>query len=377
MKFLHLSDFHLGKLVHGQSMLEEQEAVLEQILELVQEHQPDAVLLCGDLYDRPVPPEGAVRLMDGFLTALSERNVPVLAVSGNHDSAERVAFASRVLRKERLYFSPAYRGKVEQIPLEDEFGTVHFYLMPFLRPANIRPYFPDREITDYNSAFQAVIESMELAEGERNVLLAHQFLLGGSTCESEELSVGGVEQLDAGLFEPFDYTALGHLHSPQKVSGKIRYCGTPLKYSFSEAGQQKGALLVELQEKGNLTVTFLPLTPRHDLREIRGSYEQLTSKAFYDPLPRGDYYHITLTDEDDVFLARERLREIYPNLLKLDYDNLRTRQEQEIDGGSGQIESRNPVDLFDSLYELMNNRPMGDEERRSLSGLAEEIWGKL
>ena len=332
MRFLHLSDLHLGKRVCEFSMLEDQRYILEEILTLLDETPVDGVLLAGDLYDKPVPPAEAARLRDWFLTQLAARKLPVFAISGNHDSADRVAFGAALLADSRGYVSPVFTGAPQPIPLQDAHGTVDVYLLPFLKPAMVRHVWPDEPIESYNDALACVLRHCTPDPGHRSVLVAHQFVAGAAACESEEPSVGGVDSVDAALFDAFDYVALGHLHSPQKVGrDTLRYCGTPLKYSFSEAHQLMSATFVELGPKGEVTLSTVPLTPKHDLRELRGSYMELTDRRSYAGTASDDYLHITLTDEQDVPDALARLRVIYPNLMRLDYDNLRTRTQDDLD----------------------------------------------
>lgn len=374
MRFLHLSDLHLGKRVCEFSMLDDQRYILEQILALLDTYPVDAVLLAGDLYDKPVPPAEAVRLLDWFLTALSARQLPVFAISGNHDSAERVAFGSHLLAGSRVYVSPVFEGAPAPITLTDEYGPVDVYLLPFLKPAMVRHVWPEEPIESYNDALGCVLRRCAPDPARRSVLVAHQFVAGAAACESEEPSVGGLDCVDAALFDGFDYVALGHLHSPQKVGrDTVRYCGTPLKYSFSEAHQHKSVSLVELKAKGDVAITTLPLTPEHDLRELRGSYMELTDRRSYAGTAADDYLHITLTDEQDVPDAMARLRVIYPNLMRLDYDNLRTRENQEITAPE-RTESITPLEHFAAFYQLQNNQPLTAEQAAFCQQLIEEIW---
>ena len=345
MRFLHLSDLHLGKRVCEFSMLDDQRYILEQVLSLLDARPVDGVLLAGDLYDKPVPPAEAVRLLDWFLTELAARGLPVFAVSGNHDSADRIAFGAQLLAGSRVYVSPVFAAPPAPITLTDEYGPVDVWLLPFLKPA-----------------------------AGRNVLVAHQFVAGAAVCESEEPSVGGVDSIDVSLFEGFDYVALGHLHSPQKVGrDTVRYAGSPLKYSFSEAHQHKAALFVTLGEKGSVRFEAAPLTPRHDLRELRGSYMELTDRRAYDGTPTNDYLHITLTDEQDVPDALARLRVIYPNLMRLDYDNRRTRAAETPDAAA-RAESKTPLEHFAAFYEAQNGQPLSDEQAAFCQSLIEDIW---
>lgn len=374
MRFLHLSDLHLGKRVCEFSMLDDQRYILEEILSLLDTHPVDAVLLAGDLYDKPVPPAEAVRLLDWFLTELADRKLPVFAISGNHDSAERVAFGAHLLAGSQVYVSPVFEGAPAPIPLTDAYGPVDIYLLPFLKPAMVRHIYPDEPIESYSDALGCVLRRCAPDPARRSVLVAHQFVAGAAACESEEPSVGGLDCVDAALFDGFDYVALGHLHSPQKVGrDAVRYCGTPLKYSFSEADQHKSATFVEFGLKGEVSITTAPLTPKHDLREVRGSYMELTDRRNYDGTAVDDYLHITLTDEQDVPDALARLRVIYPNLMRLDYDNLRTREDQEITAPE-RAESITPLEHFSAFYQLQNNQPLTAEQAAFCQQLIEEIW---
>ena len=374
MKLIHLSDLHLGKRVNEFSMLEDQKYILTRCINIMDEERPDAVILAGDIYDKSVPSAEAVLLFDDFLVRLAKRGLQVFVISGNHDSPERIAFASRLLDAGGVHLSPVYSGKIEPIPLRDAFGTVNFFLLPFLKPAHVRRFFPEEEISSYTDAVRAAIGNMELNPQERNVLVTHQFVTGAVRSESEESTVGGADNVDACVFEAFDYVALGHIHGPQNIdSEKIRYCGTPLKYSFSEARHEKSVTVVELEEKGSLRVRTVPLVPRRDLREIRGSYMEVTARENYAGTNTDDYLHITLTDEEDIPDAVGKLRAIYPNLMKLDYDNLRTRTQTVIDGAED-VERKSPLELFGELYEEQNGAAMSEEPKKFSAELMERIW---
>ena len=374
MRFLHLSDLHLGKRVCEFSMLDDQRYILEEILSLLDTRPVDAVLLAGDLYDKPMPPAEAVRLLDWFLTELADRKLPVFAISGNHDSAERVAFGAHLLAGSQVYVSPVFEGAPAPIPLTDAYGPVDIYLLPFLKPAMVRHIYPDEPIESYSDALDCVLRRCAPDPARRSVLVAHQFVAGAAACESEEPSVGGLDCVDAALFDGFDYVALGHLHSPQKVGrDTLRYCGTPLKYSFSEAHQHKSATFVELGPKGKVTLSTAPLTPKHDLRELRGSYMELTDRRSYAGTATDDYLHITLTDEQDVPDALARLRVIYPNLMRLDYDNLRTRTQADLDAPA-QTEQKTPLEHFAAFYALQNNQPLSAEQAAFCQQLIETLW---
>lgn len=375
MKLIHLSDLHLGKRVHEVSMLEEQSHILQQILTVIDEEKPDAVLIAGDVYDKSVPPVEAVELFDDFLVRLSKRGMTVLVISGNHDSAERLAFGGRLMEKSRIYIAQAYHGTTVPVTLSDAYGSVHFYLLPFVKPAHVRSCFPDVSIESYTDAVRTAVEQMQIDPADRNVLVTHQFVTGAVRTESEELSVGGSDNVDASVFDVFDYVALGHLHAPQRCKEeRIRYCGTPLKYSFSEADDQKSVTVVRLEEKGALFVRTVPLVPKRDMREICGTYEELTRKSFYEHTTyQEDYLHITLTDEDDIPDALGRLRTIYHHLMKLDYDNRRTRSGTQITDAEG-VEQKTPLALFQEFYEKQNGQPMSAEQTAWLEKAIPQIW---
>lgn len=374
MKFLHLADLHLGKRVNGFSMLEDQAHILRQILAILDGEQPDGVLIAGDVYDKSVPSVEAVELLDGFLTELRTRGVPVLLISGNHDSPERLAFGGRVMDSCGIHISPVYDGALAPVTLQDAFGPVHVWLLPFVKPAHVRRWFPDADIESYTDAMAEAVAHMDIDTAARNVLVTHQFVTGGTRSGSEELSVGGTDNVDSGVFAPFDYVALGHLHGAQHIGREtIRYAGSPLKYSFSEARQHKSVTVVTLGEKGDVQVRTVALTPLRELREICGSYDELTARSFYEHTTyRSDYLHLILTDEQDVFDAMSRLRTIYPYLMTLDYDNARTRAA----GGMSvpaETERRTPLELFEALYQRQNHRPMSEVQREYIAQLMEQI----
>ena len=373
MKLIHLSDLHIGKRVNEVSMIEEQAFVLPQILSIIDEEKADAVLIAGDVYDKSVPSAEAVTLFDDFLVRLAKRNVPVLIISGNHDSPERLAFGNRLLELNRIHISSVYGGEDQSVTLSDEHGQVTFHLLPFVKPAHVKRFFPEETVESYTDACRVAVENMNLDPNSRHVLLTHQFVTGAATCESEELSVGGSDNVDASVFDAFDYVALGHIHGPQNIgSDRIRYCGTPLKYSFSEADHRKSVTVVALGQKGALKIDLRPLTARHDLRVLRGSFAQLTDKAFYTATTADDYLHLVLTDEEDIPEAVGRLRVIYPNMMKLSYDNTRTRSNRIIDGAC-EVQSKSPIALFEELYQKQNNQPMSDEQRSFVAELLETI----
>ena len=375
MKFIHLSDLHLGKRVNDFSMLEEQRAILDQILSIVDCEAPDGVLIAGDVYDKAVPPAEAVSLFDDFLVSLSQKQTEVFIISGNHDSPERIAFASRIMEASGIHLSPVYQGHVRPTVMEDTHGRVNVYLLPFIKPSHVRRWFEDKEISSYTDALRVAIREMKVDPSERNVLVCHQFVTGAERCDSEEIYVGGSENVSADVFDGFDYVALGHIHGAQNCgSDRIRYCGTPLKYSFSEVKHKKSASIVELGAKGDaISVRTISLTPIHDMSELRGTFAELTDSAFLPESPvRESYLRITLTDEQDIPDAVGRLRKIYPNLMLLNYDNARTRENQAVSGATD-TEKRSAYDLFAEFFRTQNNAPMSDEQSAYIKELIAHI----
>ncbi len=375
MKLVHLSDLHLGKRLNEFPMLEDQDHILRKILNIIDDERPDGVIIAGDVYDKPVPSAEAVGLFDDFLAALSVRKLQVFVISGNHDSPERIAFGSRIMDAGGIHMSPVYSGEIRPVILNDEYGDVSIYMLPFVKPAHVRRYAENAEIISYTDAIRYAVEKMGIDPRERNVLVTHQFVTGSVRSESEEISVGGSDNVDAEVFSGFDYVALGHLHSAQNCgSERIRYCGTPLKYSFSEANDSKSVTIVELKEKGNVSYRAIPLEPRRDLVELRGRYDELTYRPYYENSTwQEDYTHITLTDEEDIPDVIGKLRTIYHNLMKLDYDNKRTRSGILITGDE-EAESKTPFELFSDLYMKQNNQEMSEEQELYIRSMIEKIW---
>ena len=375
MKLFHLSDLHIGKRVNEFSMIEDQKYILKRIFDLAEEEKPDGIILAGDIYDKQIPSAETVQVFDEFITRLAGRSIPVFIISGNHDSAERLAFGGRLLNSRGIYLSPVYDGSVTKIPLKDQYGTVWIHLLPFIRPSTVRHVFENEAdlVTDVQTAAETVIRHMEIDLKDRNILVAHQFVTGASRCESEDVQVGGLDNIDAAVFTPFDYTALGHIHSPQNVgTDRVRYCGTPLKYSFSEVDQEKSITVVELEKKGTVRTSLLPLKPLRDMRKLRGTYLELTDRSFYRDMNREDYIQVTLTDEDDVPDGLQKLRVIYPNIMQLLYDNQRTKTTQEVDAAQA-VEKKTEMELFYEFYELQNNQPMTKQQKDFAEQLIREI----
>lgn len=374
MKFIHLSDLHLGKRVNEYSMLEDQEYILTKIINVVDEEKPDGVLIAGDVYDKSVPSAETVSLFDDFLTRLAKRNLQVFIISGNHDSPERMSFGSRLMDQSGIHISQVYNGKVTPFAISDEHGNVNVYMLPFIKPVHVRRFF-EEEIETYTDAIRVAVAEMNIDQSGRNILITHQFVTGALRSESEDLSVGGSDNVDVSVFDGFDYVALGHIHSPQNcTSERVRYCGTPLKYSFSEVKDKKSVTIVELANKGNLNIRTVPLDPMRDMVEIKGKYDDIMLKSFYENTTyQEDYVHITLTDEEDIVDAIGKLRIVYHNLMKLDYDNRRTRSAAQVDGAVD-VETKTPIELFSDFYELQNNQPMSDEQKAFVEDLIEQVW---
>ena len=374
MRFIHISDLHLGKRVNEFSMIEDQKYILIKILNVIDEEKPDGVLIAGDVYDRSVPSEEAMQLWDEFLVKLSNRNIPVFAISGNHDSAIRFSEHNKLVENAGIYLSPAYEGDIKPISLEDENGKLNIYMLPFIKPVNVRQYFPDEKIDDYTDACKVAIAQMNVDTNERNILIAHQFVLGANTCESEEHNVGGLDNVSVSVFDDFDYVALGHIHGKQSIGREtVRYSGTPLKYSFSEKNHTKTVTIVEMGKKGDVVIRETELIPQHDLREIKGTYDEVTNKKNYEGTAVDDYLHIVLTDEEDIPDAIGKLRVIYKNIMKLSYDNKRTRENKVISDAED-VERKSPIELFEEFYELQNNQKMNDEQKKYSLELINSIW---
>ena len=374
MKIMHLSDLHIGKKVNEYSMLQDQIYILKEILRIIDNEKVETVIIAGDVYDRSLPPNEALELFDEFLYQLSSRNVNVFVISGNHDSPERISYGGRMMTENKIFLSPVYDGNVKPISLNDDYGEVNFYLLPFIRPADIRRYFPDENIENYTDAVKVAIDNMNVDFSERNILITHQFVTGAELSESEDIIVGGTDNVSGEVFDGFDYVALGHIHREQTVGkDNIRYCGTPLKYSFSEAKHIKSVTILDFKDKENIEYSKIPLTPLRDMREIRGTYDELTLKSNYENTNVDDYLHITLTDEEDIPDAIGKLRSIYPNIMKLDYDNLRTRGSGIVDAIEN-IESKSPFELFADLFKQQNNQDMSEEQEEIMRNLIAKIW---
>ncbi len=374
MKLFHLSDLHLGKRLNEFSLIDDQRYILKEILTQVNKEKPDGILIAGDVYDRSVPSEDAMKLWDEFLVSLCEKKIEVFAISGNHDSAIRFSDHGQLVDSAGIHLSPVYDGKAKHYTLSDKKVSVNIYMLPFIKPAVIRSIFPDEKIDDYTDACRVAIEHMNIKKDETNILIAHQFVTGAQRCESEEVTVGGLDNVDSSVFDDFDYVALGHIHGKQRIKrDEVRYCGTPLKYSFSEKDHKKSITVIDIDENKKISISEILLTPLHDLRQIKGTYLELTSKKNYENTATDDYIHAILTDEDDVIDAIGKLRVIYPNLMKLSYDNTRTQKSGQITDIQN-VEKKTPIELFDEFYEKQNNTKMSNEQRKFAIECIESIW---
>jgi len=378
MKFIHLSDLHLGKRLHEASLIEDQAYILDQIISIVQEEAPHAVLIAGDVYDKSMPTEEAVRLLNSFLSRLQALPVPVLLISGNHDSQERLGFGAQLMRAGGVYVAGTYQPATEPVTLMDDYGPVDVHLLPFVKAVHVRQHFPEVTIRSVQDALACAIQHMPIRHDRRSVLVAHQFVIGGKPggsedCAQDGLSVGGTDQVDSALFAPFDYVALGHLHNPHHVGdARVRYCGTPLKYSFDEARFAKSVTVAELDGEGQLTVTTIPLHPLRDMQDLRGSFEELTSPAYLARCDVDAYTRITLTDEEDVPNAGSRLHFHYPNLLSIRIDNSRTRAMEPLLIGP-RSQQRTPESLVEEFFQLQNGAEMSKAQREYIHQLLEAI----
>lgn len=374
MKFIHLSDLHLGKRLNEFSLIEDQAFILREISRIISEEKPDFTVIAGDIYDKPVPSAEAVGLFDSFLTMVSEQTEHIFVVSGNHDSAERIAFGSRIMEKSGIHMSPVFDGNISPVILKDSHGDFGVYMLPFIKPVSVRRFFPDRETVSYTDAVNAAVDAMDVDFGRRNIIIAHQFVTGAVKSDSEEVSVGGMDNVDSSALDGFDYAALGHIHSPQNVgSERIRYCGTPLKYSFSETKQEKSVTVVEIQEKGSLDVRTVPLVPRRDMRVIKGTFDEVISKEMSSGGAADDYIHAILTDDEEIPEAMGRLRSVYPNIMSLEYRNSRTGSSHgKMD--SADAENKLPIELFEEFYRFSNGRDMTEKQRQLTQSLIEKIW---
>lgn len=377
MRFVHLSDIHVGKTVNEFSMIEDQRYILNDIIEKITHLKPHVVIIAGDVYDKSVPSAEAVELLDEFITKLSAKKIPIYIISGNHDSGTRLNFGSKLMESNQVYISGTYNGTLDCHTVSDEYGEVNIYMLPFIKPAVVRGFFENEQIDTYEQAVQAVIDAANIDKSQRNILVAHQFVTAGTLQPertlSENVSVGGVDNIDIKCFDGFDYVALGHLHNPQRVGKEtVRYCGTPLKYSFSESTCEKSLTAAEIKEKNNVEIAALPLVPLRDMRCIKGKIDVLLSKEIYSAANRNDYLQVILTDEEELFEPMNRLRRVYPNIMRLDFDNARTRVDNSV-ADVTDMESKSTLELFEEFYKLQNNAELNPPKEAVLKDIIERL----
>lgn len=371
MKFAHISDLHIGKKVGEFSMLEDQRYILKQITDIIARSDLCGVIIAGDIYDKSVPSAEAVALCDEFLTDLAKTGTKIFIISGNHDCPERIAFGSKIMETASIYVAPVFDGKLKKIRVEEGCEKADIYLMPFLRPVYVKRFYEDKIINNYNDAVNAVLADITPDKSAVNILVAHQFVTGAQKCDSEEISVGGIDNISSELFKNFDYVALGHIHGPQNIGREtVRYCGSPLKYSASETNHQKSITFIDIRNK-DITVSCEKLTPLRDMRKLWGTYKYLTLRENYIYTNTEDYVYITLTDEEEIPDAIGKLRSLYPNIMKLDYDNSRTKQNQTLK--LKDVEQKSAIQLFDEFYETQNNQKMSEEQTALITRLIQEV----
>ncbi|MFR1776587.1 MAG: exonuclease SbcCD subunit D [Clostridia bacterium] len=380
MKILHLADLHFGKILQEQSLIEDQEYILKEIINIIKEKEIKALLISGDIYDRSVPPTEAVNLLDNFLKILiKDLKIKVFIISGNHDSKDRLGFGNKIFEDEGLYIESKYNGRLKKVRLEDEYGPLNIYMLPFIKPVEVKKFFEDDLENNYDLAINKIIEKEEIDESERNIIMVHQFVTAGNVkperTESEVLSLGGIENVDVSNFKSFDYVAIGHVHRPQKIGrDTARYAGTILKYSFSEINHNKSIPIIDIKEKGNITINLLPLKPLRDMREIKGPIEELIKEENYKEGNLEDYIKAIITNEEPVYDAIGKIKKIYPNTLKLEIQNSKTinkNEEQNIN--LEELKKKSELELFSDFYKLQNNLDLNEEQKEIVKNIISEV----
>lgn len=382
MKIMHLSDLHLGKSILEQSLIIDQEYILNQIIDIVKERSVDIVLIVGDVYDKGIPNVDAVRLFSSFLTSLYKLKVKVLVISGNHDSKDRLSFGNELFVDNGVYIEGIFNGELRKVTFEDDSGNLNIYMLPFIKPADVRKYYSDIQIDSYDDAVRCIINNTKIDKNQKNIIMVHQFVTAGGIdverCESESLSLGGIDNIDVSIFDDFDYVAMGHIHKGQRlIKDTVRYSGSPLKYSFSEVNHRKSVPIIELGAKGNISVELVDLVPLRDMKIMKGTMEELLSKEFVSKVNIDDYISVVLTDEDYIMDAIGKLRSVYKNILRLEYDNKRTNGYMLNDSkDSVDVNVLSEIELFSKFYEMQNNIELSDEKRDIVEHTIEEIKDK-
>jgi len=367
MKIMHLSDLHLGKSVLEQSLIEDQKYILNKILKIIDDKRVDVVLIAGDVYDKGIPNVEAVSLFSSFLAKLYERRVKVFIISGNHDSKDRLSFGNELFVDNGVYIEGIFNGSLKCVELEDEYGKILIYMLPFVRPADVRGFYSDEDISSYNDAINCIIKNTDIDNNKRNIIMVHQFVTASGVeverSDSETLSLGGIDNVDVANFFDFDYVAMGHIHRGQRlIKDTIRYAGSPLKYSFSEVNHKKSVPIIEFFEKGNINIELVDLVPIRDMRVIKGNLDKLLDKEIVSLGNVNDYISATITDEDYIMDAIGKLRSVYKNILKLEYQNKRTVIVNDKNNNDNQVDEKSEIELFSDFYKKQNNVEL-DQER--------------
>lgn len=380
MKILHLSDLHIGKIVLEQSMLEDQKYMLDQIIDEIKKEKIEVVLISGDVYDRSVPPADAVDVLDNFLKVLiKDLKIKVFMIAGNHDSKERLNFGSKIFANDGLYICANYNGKLDKVELEDEFGKLNIYMLPYIKPVEVKKYFEDMEILSYNDAVKAVLENEEINKDERNIIISHQFVTAGNEepekSDSETIFLGGTENVDVSCYSDFDYVAIGHIHGPQRIGrDTARYAGTILKYSFSEVNQNKCLTVLDFREKDSLDIKLVPIKPLRDMRVIKGPIEELLKEENYITTNREDYIRAIITNEEPVYDAIGQIKKVYPNTLRLDIENSKVTAGLEANMTNlDNIKKKDEVELFNEFFNFQHNQDLSDIQLEIIKDVVKEV----
>lgn len=379
MRLIHLSDLHLGKSILEQSMIEDQKYILDQIISIIKERKVDVVLIAGDVYDKGIPNVEAVRLFSSFLARLYENKVKVFVIAGNHDSKDRLSFGNELFVDNGVYIEGIFDGKLKCVELEDEYGKVLIHMLPFVKPADVRGYYLEEDISSYQEAVHCIIKNANINKSERNIIMVHQFVTANGvdieTCDSESLSLGGVDNIDVSLFNDFDYVAMGHIHGAQKlIRDTVRYAGSPLKYSFSEVNQKKSVPIIDIYEKGNIQIELIPLKPIRDMRIIKGKLEQLLDEKIISLGNPNDYISAVITDEDYIMDAIGKLRRVYKNILRLEYHNKRTSVTLDnVQNIVTDVDKKSEIELFSEFYQKQNYIELDDERLRIMNKIIRDI----
>lgn len=376
MKFMHLADLHIGKSVNGYSMIDDQIFALDEIVKLLEEEENIKMLIiAGDIYQNTVPSVEAIKVFEKFLIKLNSLDITTLIISGNHDSSDRLSYANEFFRNSKIYISNSYKGEIEKVSFEDEYGRINFYLFPYIKPANVKRYFEDREIISYQDAVKAVIDSIELDHNERNVIISHQFILNAEISESEEIYAGEAEAVSMNLYKDFDYVALGHIHKKQSfMNGKIRYPGALLKYAASESNYDKSITIVDIKGKNNIEIIEKKIEYLHEMRKIRGLFDDIITSASQDTKSH-DYINIELLDDVEVSEGLQRLREFYPNIMTMRYTKLKIGDNDFENYDFGEYE-KSPLELFNDFYYLRTGEEISDSKQKIIKDAIDKIWGK-